>query len=217
MIDIAIFGAGGFGREVACLINTINECIELKDQQWKLIGFFDDGKEKGFPTEYGKVLGGVAELNAWQTPLDVVIAIGSPHAIKAVSEKIINPNIHFPNIIHPNFRMADAETLTIGHGNIIQGGCFASCNVSIGDFNVFNGAISMGHDDNIGNYNVFMPAIRVSGEVKIGDCNFFGVGSIILQQLKIGNRIRLGAGSVLMTKPKDGNLYLGVPAKIFKA
>ena len=35
MRDIAIYGAGGFGKEVACLLNRINEV----NHQWNLIGF----------------------------------------------------------------------------------------------------------------------------------------------------------------------------------
>lgn len=42
MRDIAIYGAGGFGKEVACLLNRINEV----NHQWNLIGFFDDIKRK---------------------------------------------------------------------------------------------------------------------------------------------------------------------------
>ena len=38
MKDIAIYGAGGFGREVACLLRRINE----QAPKWNLIGFFDD-------------------------------------------------------------------------------------------------------------------------------------------------------------------------------
>ena len=41
MRDIAIYGAGGFGKEVACLLNRINEV----NHQWNLIGFFDDIKK----------------------------------------------------------------------------------------------------------------------------------------------------------------------------
>ena len=43
MKKIAIIGAGGFGREVACLINAINE----KSKEWDFIGFFDDVKDIG--------------------------------------------------------------------------------------------------------------------------------------------------------------------------
>lgn len=214
MKDIAIFGAGGFGREIACLLRKINN----NESSWNLIGFFDDdekiwGKEIG---HFGQCLGGVDTLNNWEEPLSVVISVGSPIAVKAIVSKICNSYIEYPNIIHPDFNIADPESFCIGCGNIIQGGCSVSCDVSIGNFNVFNGSVVLGHDDKIGNFNSFMPATRVSGEVTMGDCNFFGVGSIILQQIKIGNNIRLGAGSVLMTKPKDGNLYIGNPAKMIK-
>lgn len=213
MKDIAIFGAGGFGREIACLIKCINE----KNDTWNVIGFFDDGVQKGTQVSHlGCVLGGMDELNAWDKSLDVAIAIGSPTSLKNVRDRITNPHISFPNIIHPNFVIDDPETFIIGEGNVIQGGCSVSCNVTIGSFNVFNGTISMGHDDKIGDYNVLMPGLHISGEVSIGEVNLIGVGAIILQQIKIGNGVHLGAGAVLMTKPKDGSTYIGNPAKIFK-
>jgi hypothetical protein len=61
MEKIAIFGAGGFGREIACLINTINK----ESKQWDFIGFFDDGLEIGFKNKYGEVLGGLNDLNSY--------------------------------------------------------------------------------------------------------------------------------------------------------
>jgi len=214
MKDIAIFGAGGFGREVACLINIINK----KEPTWNLIGFYDDNPMlKGEKiSHFGFCLGGLDALNNYDKELAIVIPIGSPLTVRKIVTSINNPNIYYPNIIHPDFKIKDPQTFVIGKGNIIQDGCSVSCDVSIGDFNVFNGGVVFGHDDKIGSFNSFMPAIRVSGEVEIGDANFFGVGSVILQQIKIGNEIRLGAGSVLMTKPKDGKLYVGNPARIIE-
>lgn len=215
MKDIAIYGAGGFGREIACLIRIINESSEKP--LWKMVGFFDDNVQKGTNvSHFGEVLGGMKELNEWETDLDVAIAIGKPLQLKGVRERIINSKVNFPNVIHPDFKKADKQTFIIGEGNVIQGGCSASCNVTIGNYNVFNGTVSLGHDDVIGDYNIMMPALRISGEVTIGECNLIGVGSIILQQIKIGNNVTIGAGSVMMTKPKDGNTYLGNPAKMFK-
>lgn len=213
MKDIAIFGAGGFGKEIACLINHINEV----KSQWNLIGFFDDGKEKGMQiSHHGKVLGGMAEINEYPDTLALVIAIGNPSSLKGVRERIINKNIYFPNLIAPTFGISDPETFVIGEGNIIGNGCSVSCDVTIGNYNIFNADIVMGHDSKVGDFNVIMPDIRISGEVSIGDENLIGVGSIILQQIKVGNGIHLGAGSVLMTKPKDGCTYIGNPAKLFK-
>lgn len=41
--NIAIVGAGGFGRETACCLRAING----ESPSWNLIGFFDDGVPAG--------------------------------------------------------------------------------------------------------------------------------------------------------------------------
>lgn len=215
MKDIAIFGAGGFGREVACLIRRINDSYPCP--VWNFVGFFDDGLGIGTTvSRFGTCLGGVGELNEWATPLDVCIAIGKGSIIKKIVERITNPLVEYPNVIDPKVVFNDEESLQMGKGNILQANCSFSCDITIGDFNVMNGSVVLGHDVFIGSYNTFMPAIRISGEVRIGHNNFFGVGSIVLQQLTIKNNTTLAAGSVLMTKPKEDALYIGVPAKMMK-
>ncbi len=212
MKNIAIYGAGGLGRETACLLNIINS----KKPTWKLIGFFDDVVEKGkMISHYGSCLGNIDDLNAYNKELAIVVSIGNPNAVKTIVDRIHNKRIWFPNVVHPDFIISDSESFTIGKGNLIQGGCSVSCNVTFGDFNVFNGSVAFGHDDIIGSFNSFMPNVHISGNVEIGDCNFFGISSIVLQKLLIGNNVRVGAGSVLMTKPKEGFLYIGNPAALF--
>lgn len=211
--DIAIYGAGGFGREIACLINHINEL----EPEWNLIGFFDDGKNRGETvSHFGEILGNVEDLNSYNKELAIAIAIGNPNVVNQLVSRITNSKVYFPNIIPTNLKISDKQSFSMGRGNIIQDNCIFSCNVNIGDFNIFNGSIVIGHDVRIGSFNSFMPAVRVSGEVTIGDSNFFGISSIVLQQIKIGSNVKLGAGSVLMTKPKNNSLYMGNPAKIFK-
>ena len=210
MKDIVIFGAGGLGREVACLIKRINAV----EQEWHLLGFYDDGIEVGAQNEYGKVLGNVHDLASYDREISVAVAIGSPKIVKKIVDVLaINKKLQFPNLVSPDFSISDPDNYRIGYGNIIQRNCTISCNVNIGNFNILNTGVGLGHDVIIGNYNSFMPAVKISGEVTIGDCNFFGVGSIVLQQLKVGNGIRLGAGSVLMRRAKDDTLYVGNPAK----
>lgn len=214
MKDIAIFGAGGFGREVACLINRIND--RLDKPYWKIIGFFDDGLSCGTANEYGTVLGDICVLNEWDRPIAVVIAIGNPDILRKVAERIINPNVSFPNIIDPSVILLDPNNVSLGKGNIICANCMLSCNVTIGDFNIFNGYIPVGHDTVIGDYNVIMPTTNISGGVRIGNCNFFGVKSVVLQYITIGSNTRIGACSVVIRKTKDGFLYMGNPATMVK-
>lgn len=213
MKDIAVYGAGGLGKEIAALIQRIN-AVEAR---WNLIGFFDDGKEKGsMVSHFGPILGGMEVLNSWERPLDIAIAIGSPSTLKTIRTKITNSNISFPNVISPSMRYIDFETFSIGEGNIIQDGCWASIDVTIGNYNIFNGEVVFGHDVAVGDYNVLMPDIRLSGEVTVGECNLIGVGAIIVQQIRIGNNVTIGSGAVVFTKPRNGNTYIGNPAKVFR-
>ena len=98
--NIAIIGAGGFGRETACCLRAING----ESPSWNLIGFFDDGVAAGTENEYGRVLGTVEDLNAWKEPLSVVIAIASPRALERISGLLDNPLLDFPNIIAPDVK-----------------------------------------------------------------------------------------------------------------
>ncbi len=210
---IAVYGAGGLGREVAGGINRINKA---NGDQWEFVGFFDDNIPAGTQvSHFGKVIGGMDDLNKLDEPMALAIAVGQPRTRKLIRESITNPNITFPNLIAPSFRILDPQTFSIGEGNIIQDNCSVTCDVTIGSFNVFNGSNVMGHDVEIGNYNVMMPGVHLSGAVQVKDCNMLGVDSVVLQRVKIGNNITLGAGSVLMTKPKDNCTYIGVPAKKF--
>jgi sugar O-acyltransferase (sialic acid O-acetyltransferase NeuD family) len=213
MKKIAIYGGGGFGKEVATVIQKINE----QDSIWNLIGFFDDGLNEGSQiSRYGRILGNMNRLNDWTEELAIVFAIGDPETLAKVQKKITNPKVWYPNIIHPEVYMADEVTLKIGQGNVIVRGCSFSVDVAIGDFNQFNSISALGHDVQVGSYNVFMPLSRISGGVQIGDYNFFGINAIVLQNVKIGICTKIGANSVVIRKTKDNNLYLGSPAKRMK-
>lgn len=155
-------------------------------------------------------------MNQWQSPLSVVLAMGSPRTVNVVRNKIINSNIDFPNLIHPNFCICDKPTFSIGEGNIIQGGCMVTTSVTIGNYNVFNGSVTIGHDTTVGDYNVFMPGCRISGAVVMGHRNLIGSMAFVKQCLKVGDDVTLSPLSALLSKPKNGNTYIGNPAKIFK-
>ena len=208
MKDIAIYGAGGFGREIACLIKQINEIKPL----WNLIGFFDDN-DSVKDNRYGKFLGSLDNLNEWNKPLSIALAIATPVILENLAKKITNTLLEFPNIIAPNVNVFDKDAFSIGKGNLIFFGCRLSSDVSIGDFNLFNGAVSLGHDVKMGSYNVLQPSVRISGDCSVGNKNFFGVQSIVLQGIKIGNNTRVGTLSVVMRNTKDDSLYFGNPAK----
>lgn len=214
MEDIAIFGASGLGRETAA---SLDKLTYMHPDGWNLIGFFDDTKAIGSQIgEFGSVLGGLKELNNWPSPINVAICLGYPKARSTVANKISNKLISFPNLIHKNFYCTHPSGFIIGKGNIIQGGCFASTDISLGDFNLLNGLVGVGHDTKIGSFNSFMPNALISGTIEIGDRNLFGANCFIVEKLKIGNDITISPLSALLTTPKSGMTYIGNPAKRLK-
>jgi len=206
--DLIIYGAGGFGREIACLINAINKV----EKQWDLVGFIDDGIEIGTKNRYGSVLGGLSYINAFPEKVAVVISIADSSILQYLVHNISNPLVYYPNIIAPNVTIFDNDAFSAGKGNILFFGCRISCDVTIGDFNLFNGFVSLGHDVMMGSFNVLGPSTRISGNTTVGDSNYFGVQSIVLQGLKIGDKTRIGANSVIMRNTKSNSLYHGNPA-----
>ena len=143
-MNIAIYGAGGFGKEVACLIRRINAA----GGDWHLIGFCDDTKPAGTQvSSYGTVLGGMELLTKASEPLAVAIAINENRAVRRIRESISNPLITFPNLIDPSLFWVDRDTVKMGEGNIIQNHCMISCDVTIGSFNLINDHVVVGHDN----------------------------------------------------------------------
>lgn len=211
MKNIAIYGAGGFGREVACLLREINEVSPT----WNFVGFFDDGLDAGTQTPYGKILGNSDALDAVREPLAVAFAIANPNVLKTLVERIQNPHIEFPNLIAPDVHFRNRDSVKFGRGNIINTRSAISCDCVFGDFNLSVFDNVFGHDFLLGDFNVFFTGTRISGNVKIGNANIFGSSAVVLQNLKIGNGNTLAASSLLVASVGDDASYIGVPATKF--
>jgi sugar O-acyltransferase (sialic acid O-acetyltransferase NeuD family) len=211
MKDIAIFGAGGFGREVYLLIKKINQSKSC----WNFIGFFDDNdnvnwKGSKIPFNY---LGGIYDVNDYKKSLNLVIAIGDPMVLYKAVKKINNPQISYPNIISEDSIFYDEHSV-LGIGNIITSGCIFTDNIIIGNFNIFNSKITVGHDVQIGDFNVFNPNAAISGDVTINNCNFFGLNSSIVQGKTIGSHNKIGASTLMIRNAKDNEMFFGVPGTL---
>jgi sugar O-acyltransferase (sialic acid O-acetyltransferase NeuD family) len=208
---IAIFGSGGFGLEVATIIEHINKI----GGQWEFLGFFDDNPKSHIINGY-KVLGGIDELNRWDSKLHLVLALGAPKTKKLVKGKIVNAKIIYPVIIHPSVILGREELITIGEGSIICSGNILTTNIKIGKFVILNLSCTVGHESEIGEFSSFMPSCNISGEVKIGKENYWGTGAKVINRKSIGNNVIVGAGAVITGNIPDNVTVVGVPAKVVK-
>ncbi len=209
MKDIVIIGAGGFGREVAWLIEDINNVTPT----WNIIGFVDDNKEiqgsliNGYP-----VVGDIDWLSNQE--LYVVNAIGDSIVKKKVLERLNESKNSFPILVHPN--VVISKLVNIGEGSIICAGNIITVNISIGKHVIVNIDSTIGHDAIIGDFSTILPSVNISGYVELEQCVSVGTGSAIIQGVTIGQNTVVGAGAVVVKDLPANCTAVGSPAKPIK-
>lgn len=210
--DLYIIGAGGFGREVAWLVERINQV----EATWNIKGFIDDNKSIQGHTEDGyPVLGGTDYLLNQQKEIWVICAVGSAKVRKSIIEKLqVNPNIRFATVIDPSVILSDR--IKIGVGTIICAGTILTVDINVGNHVIINLDCTLGHDDVIEDFVTIYPSVNVSGNVLVETCAELGTGMQIIQGKKIGKESILGAGAVVVKDIPEKCTAVGSPAKPMK-
>lgn len=207
MKNIVIYGAGGFGRETALLIEQINHL----NVRWNVLGFCDDGKSKGEIIAQLPVLGGLDHLNQIQEGVSVVIAIADPRVREKIRQRLNNSRFDFPTIIHPSVNVS--ESCNLGEGSIICSDVVMTVNVTIEPYSIINLKCTLGHDCVLESFSSLMPAVNVSGNVRLGKGVYVGAGAILLQGVSIGDHSVIGAGAVVNKSFEREKRIMGVPAR----
>lgn len=205
MTEIAIYGAGGFGREV----NLIIQQLIKKGYAYHFLGFFDD---EDMSSKLGNAyLGNSDTLNNWSRPISIALAIGDGKIRKKVFKMINNPRVDYCKVVSPYAIMNDI--ISIGKGSIICAGANLTTNIKVGDFSIINLNATIGHDCQLGNFTSLMPGVNLAGDVKLKECAYVGIGANILNGVVMGKNSILGAGGVLTKDLDDHQTAIGVPAK----
>jgi sugar O-acyltransferase (sialic acid O-acetyltransferase NeuD family) len=202
---LAVYGAGGLGRETMLLVEQVN----AHRQAWDIVGYFDDGISKGATVGRWKVLGGKKDIAAGEN-IAIVVAIADPGTRRNIVDALAD-TVTFPVIVHPTCQTGDRSN-HFGRGVILTAGVLLTTDIHLDDFVIVNLNTTIGHDVEIGKYSAVMPGCNISGNVKIGEGTLIGTGAKILQNLKIGKDCRVGAGAVVTHDFADGKTIVGIPA-----
>lgn len=210
MKDVYIIGAGGFGREVAWIVERINSIKPT----WNLKGFIDDnetlwGSKEG---EY-HVFGGCEYLSALED-VYAVCAVGSSNVRKKIIEKLKDTSVKFATLVDPS--VLYSNSVKIGEGAIVCAGTIITVNVNIGDHVIVNLDCTIGHDAVIDDFVTIYPSVNVSGNVLIGECSELGTGTQIIQGKKVISNTIIGAGAIVVKDCIESGTYVGSPAKKIK-
>lgn len=209
MKNIVIVGAGGFAREVAWLIEEINE----NKKEWNLLGFIDDDQKNiGKELNGYKVLGTTDFLNKMSEDVYSVIAIGNGK----IREKIVNKlkNKRFATLIHPNVKISKINK--IGEDSIVCSGNILTVNIEIGNHVIINLDCTVGHDAIIEDYVTILPSVNLSGNTITKKYTTIGTGTKVIQGITIGENVIVGAGTVVIRDIEDNVTVVGNPARIVK-
>ena len=205
---LAIFGAGGFGREVAWLARKI----------------YGDGIRMSFlvnrPDLVGSVVNGILvsdvekfAANAPGTP--TVVGIGDPKGRQACTEICKSFGLQLVSLVHPGVEAS--ETVSVGRGSVVCAGSILTTEIRIEEHVQINLNCTVGHDVEIGEFSTLAPGVHVSGRVRLGKRVYVGSGAVIIngtedRPLVVGDDAVIGAGACVIRNVESQSLMVGVPA-----
>jgi sugar O-acyltransferase (sialic acid O-acetyltransferase NeuD family) len=209
---IAIYGAGGFAREVAWLIEACNEPVI----RYKLVSFIDDNV-----ANHGRVLNdvpimGLTDMVEHFPDAQVVSGIGSPQLREKTMERVAAAGLVFATVIHP--RVERSRWVDIGEGTVICAGNILTTNIRLGQHVQINLDCTIGHDVVMGDFTTLAPGAHVSGCVHFGLRVYVGTGAVIINGLPhapliIGDDAVIGAAACVTKSVPPGVTVVGVPAR----
>ena len=196
MKDLAIIGSGDFAREIAAVVERINQ----EKETWNLLGFLDEEKSAGTKVDEYPVLGGISWLD--EHPDTYVICSTGTGRIrkKIIEEELRGKKVKFATLIDPGAVLI--KDCKIGEGSLVSAGCVLAINSTVGNHVIVNLSCTLGHD-----------SVNISGKVILEECVDVGTGTKIIQGKNVCQGVTLGAGSVVVKDITEAGTYVGVPAK----
>jgi sugar O-acyltransferase (sialic acid O-acetyltransferase NeuD family) len=213
--DIAIYGAGGFAREVAWLVDACS----IGREQYRTVCFVDDDPDKQGTLLNEIPVTALSEARQSYPDATLVVAVGLPQLRERLVAEARSLGFSFVSIIHP--RIECSKWIEIGEGSVIAAGNILTTNIRLGKHVQINLDCTVGHDVVMDDYTTLAPGVHVSGWVQFGKRVYVGTGAVFIngtksQPLTIGDDAVIGAGACVTKPVPPGETWGGVPAKLLE-
>ena len=215
IVNVLVYGGGGFSREVAWLIQS----IENANQQYRFVGFVDDDVllHNKFLNDYPVM--SLEQAYAQHPEAYIVSGIGNPKLRQLTMQKALGIGFQLATLIHPRIEMS--QWVEVGQGTVICAGSILTVNIQLGQCVQINLDCTIGHDVIIGDYTTLSPGVHVSGWVHMGKRIYIGTGATIIngtqeKPLILEDDVVIGAGACVIKSLPRGVTAVGIPAKPIK-
>ena len=203
---LAIYGSGGFGREVYDIAQRRNAVSHM----WDKIVFIDDIREE---SEFNNTrMYHFETLAAKADAYEIIIAVGEPSTREKLFGKAVEAGFKPATLIDPTALISPSAK--IGEGTIICEFSTIHCNVEIGKNNIVQPYNNFGHDIKTGNHCVFGTNFAPGGHSVFGDRVFTGMNSTSKENLMIGDDVIFAMGAVVFKDVPAGSVMIGNPARV---
>lgn len=203
----AIFGTGGFGREIARPARLALEIAAASGAPPRELLFVEDepqGPVMGIPAVRPEALCDEDEF---------VVAVGDPRVRRSIAERLA---ARAGMLVAPTATIGDE--VSIGEGAIFCDYSMVTASARIGRHFHANIYSYVAHDCVIGDYVTFAPKVCCNGNVVIEDDVYVGTGAVLRQgtrgrPLVIGRNAVIGMGAVVTKDVPAGAVVVGNPAR----
>ena len=210
MKRLAIIGSGDLGQQIAQHAST--------DNQFQVIGFFDDFKPVGAKVGNLVVLGKLSDVvNQFRENKfdEVLIGIGYNHMqFRQDLYKSIAGIVPLARLIHSTCIID--KSCVIGEGTVIYPGAILDQNVLVEENALINLGCCIAHDSIIGAHSFLAPRVSIGGFSKLGAKCILGINCTIIDNLTIYPNTQIGAGGVVVKNIDCAGVYVGNPVKFIR-
>jgi len=208
--DLVILGAGGFSREIAWLVDQINQ----HGARWNLLGFLDDNPAKhGMSVDGYPVLGLIS--SAADYPAAKFVAGVASYKNRAGRQNVLArlgfECGRFATLVSP--LACVAPTATLGHGTVVLSAAVIAPGARLGHHVLVSPACVIGHDAELEDFVTMAAGVTVSGSTLVGTGAYLGAHSVLRDGLQVGAGALVGIGSVVKRNVAAGVTVFGNPAE----
>lgn len=197
---LAIYCAGGFGREIIGLARAVN--------RWERIVYVDDVTPE--KTVADTPVYRFEEVGALGGAVEFVIASGEPAGRAKLYDKIKAAGYPLATLVSPWASVGDRTT--IGEGSILCD-CTLTVDIQVGVNVLINGRAIAGHDVIFGAHSVVSPNVFLGGHTILGEQVYLAPGAMVKDRITIGKSAIVSLGAVILRNVKPKSIMVGNPAK----